>query len=160
MRKSAIISIPLALMVVFIVGSFAADEPWFDMPNCGFCKHLLTEPGLLENMTWEHHNISNGLVTITTVNDEYKDAYKKANLAMEETAKKMEKGESVRMCGSCMEYGNLMMAGVKIEHFETMHGHVTIMTSDKPELVAKIQAWGTRNTDEMKKMEQMGKEEK
>ena len=160
MRKSTTISIGLAFTAVLVLGTMAADKPWFDMPNCDFCKHLMTDPALLDNMTWEHHNISNGLVTITTVNKEYMDAYKKANEAMEETGKMMEQGEEVKMCGSCTEYGNLMMAGIKIEHFATLHGHVTIMTSDKPELVAKIQAWGKHNTDEMKKMEQMGKEEK
>ena len=160
MKRAGTISIVAAVALMLALVVAAEDKPWFDMDNCDFCKHLMTDPGLMENMTWEHYSISNGLITITTVEDKYMEAYNKANAAMEEMAKKMEKGEEVKMCGSCMEYGALMQAGVKFEHLKTMHGHVTVMTSDKPELVAKIQAWGKRNMDEMEKMAQKEQGEK
>ncbi len=28
-----------------------AFAPWFDMANCSFCKHIVAEEGLMENMT-------------------------------------------------------------------------------------------------------------
>ena len=39
----------------------AEEKPWFDMEKCGFCKHLLEDPEMLDHCTWEHHNIGNGI---------------------------------------------------------------------------------------------------
>jgi hypothetical protein len=158
MKRVGNLIVLLACTLVLWGYLMAAGESWFDMPNCDFCKHLLTDPGLLPNSTWEHHNISNGLITITTVPDEYMDSYNKAMAAMELTGKMLEKGEPVKMCNMCKAYGELLASGAKMEHIRTVHGDVTLLTGDTPELVAKIQAWGQRNNDEMKKMMEMEKE--
>jgi hypothetical protein len=65
----------------------------------------------------------------------------------------MQKGEKLEMCGSCVALGSCMMKGPNQEYVETMHGDVWILTSDNAELVAELQAWAKRNTEEMSKMQ-------
>lgn len=135
--------------------TLAGDEPWFDMEKCGFCKLLMDPPDMLEHASWEHHNIANGIVSVTTVDMEYIKPWRAAEAKMEELGKKMEKGEQVPMCNSCMAMGKLMMMGAKFESVQTTHGNIALMTSDDPKVVAEIQAWGKKTMDEMAKMEKM-----
>jgi hypothetical protein len=160
MRKLTIVLLAAVVAMILVSVLIQADEKaWFDLENCDFCKQLTTPPDLLENMGWEHYNISNGLISVTTVNDGYMEAYLAAQARMEETGKKMQKGEPVKMCNMCMAMGKLMMKGVKMENIQTQHGDILLMTSDDPEVVKEIQAWGKRNNDEMAKMEQSEKKQ-
>ena len=154
MRKLKIVLLTAVLMVLSgSVLAQAEETAWFDLVNCDFCKHLTTPPDLMESMSWEHHNISNGLISVTTVKEGHMEAFLAAQAKMEETGKKMEKGEPVKMCGMCSAMGALMMKGVKMENVRTQHGDIWLMTSGDPEVVKAIQEWGKRNTDEMAKME-------
>jgi hypothetical protein len=139
----------------------AGESAWFDMEGCAFCKNLVKDPHLMENMTWEHHDISNGVVTITTVKPESRKSYIEAKTAMMDVGKKLETGQltmdKVPMCGHCQTYGKLMMMGVKMESVEGSQADVIIMTSDKPEVVKEIKAFAQKNRDEMAKMEQAEK---
>lgn len=151
---SKLFAVLLVGLLLLATGAIAADEgPWFDMKNCGFCVSLMEDPNLMANMTWEHHIITNGMVTVTTIKREYMDSYKKAMAAMQATAAKMEKGEQVKMCNFCKAHGELMKAGIVMDYIPTLHGDVMIMTSDKPELVEKIKKFAQRTIDELKKME-------
>jgi hypothetical protein len=142
----------VSLVVLVAAGAGVADEPaWFDMENCGMCKNLGSNPEMMKNISWEQHNISNGIVSVTTVPDEYLADYRKAHEAMAVMGEKMGEGEMPKMCGSCMALGMCMMKGPKQEYVETTHGDVWILTSDKPELVAELQAWAKRNQEEMAK---------
>jgi hypothetical protein len=85
--------------------------------------------------------------------------WRAAEAKMEEMGKKMEKGEQVPMCNACMAMGKLMMMGAKWESVQTTHGNVSLMTSDKPETVKEIQAWGEKTMDELAKMEKKEKKE-
>jgi len=145
----------MGFVLIMALSAATEEPPWFDMVNCEFCKHLTDDPELLNHTTWEHHNIANGVINVTTVAPEYMESYHKAGQAMEEVGARMMKGENVTMCGMCNAMGMLLQKGVKMEHIETKHGHVTLLTSDNPEMVAKIQSWGKRNQDEMAKIEQM-----
>jgi len=147
----AILLSGLLLLAVAVVAE--EEGPWFDMVNCDFCKNLTEDPNLMPNMTWEHHMITNGMLTVTTVKPEAMESYKKVMAAMQATADKAQKGEEVKMCNFCKGHGELMMAGVTMDYVLTQHGDVMIMTSDKPELVEKIKKFGQRTMDEMKKME-------
>ncbi len=53
----------------------AAEAKWFDLENCAMCTGMMAEKGLMENMTWEQHNISNGILSVATVTPEYKEAF-------------------------------------------------------------------------------------
>nr|MBN2278297.1 hypothetical protein [candidate division Zixibacteria bacterium] len=146
----------LAVLLVFIIAALASSEekPWFDMANCDFCKHLLDDPALLDHTVWEHHNISNGLISVTTVDKEYLPSLRKASHMMDVEGEKFAKGEPVKMCGMCQAMGMLMQKGVKYEVVETQRGSVMLMTSADPEVVKLIQDWGKRNIDELKKWEE------
>ncbi|MBD3258987.1 hypothetical protein GF377_11185 [candidate division GN15 bacterium] len=139
----------LALALVALAGD---EKPWFDMETCSFCKHLIEDPGLLHHCDWEHHKISDGVLTVTTVEDEYLDAFNTAMANMEEAGKKMQSGEMLPMCGMCTAMGNLMMTGAQWESVTTKHGSVSVLTSDDPAVVEKIHAFADRTNDEMAKM--------
>ncbi|MBD3219056.1 MAG: hypothetical protein GF310_12345 [candidate division Zixibacteria bacterium] len=137
-----------------------ADKPWFDMENCAMCKNLVAEPGLLENSDWENHKIDNGAVIVTTVDEEYLPAMKKASKQMQEVAEKLMAGEKHYLCGMCSAYGELYMSGAKVQSVETNHGFVEIFTSDDPATVEKIHAFADKNNEEMAKMMEMEHEHK
>ena len=169
MTRTTILAIALLFVgTALLVAADQAKEPgeamWFDLENCAFCKHLTKDPQLMQNMSWEHHDISNGVVTITVVKPEFKKAYKEAEAAMMELGKKMEAGEvnpaEVKMCGHCQHYGKLVAMGAKMEHVQGKYADVTLMTSDKPELVKEIKGFAQRNRDEMAKMEKKEKPKK
>jgi hypothetical protein len=141
--------------LVLISGILSAGEkPWFDMENCVFCKNLAAEPGLLDNMKWEHYDIEHGALAMTVVAPKYEEAFTKAQKEMQDVAMKMAKGETegVVTCGHCDTYAMLMMSGAKFENVKTSAGYITLITSDDEEMIKKIHAFAQRNRDEMAKM--------
>ncbi|MEJ2722217.1 MAG: hypothetical protein P8181_13945 [bacterium] len=151
------------LMAIFLVAGLcpasageSADTAWFDLENCIFCKNLTENPDLLDNMTWKDYDITNGIVTITTVGPEYKEAYLTAQSKMEEIGRKMGTGQidysTAKMCGHCQAYGRLMQLGVTFDHVPTDVADILIMTSPKPEVVAEIKSFAKKNEEAMAKM--------
>jgi len=160
--KRLIIFVIAGLLFLAVTVSMAQDKPqekpWFDMKNCDFCKNLMVDSMLLPNLVWEHHDISNGLMTVTIVKPEYKASYQTAMDAMNKLSQEMAQGKKdVKMCGSCQAYGGLMMAGAKVENVHGDWGDVALITSDKPEVQKMIKDYGQRTRDEMAKM-MMGEE--
>jgi hypothetical protein len=153
----------LYVMVVLFIGavsSMAQEKPWFDMPNCDFCKHLLTDSLFLPNTVWELHDVANGLMIVTIVKPEFKASYQKIQAEMEKAGKEMMEGKPVKMCGFCEYYGKLMQSGAKIETVKGEWGDVSLITSDKPEVLKMIKEFGQRSREEMAKGEQPKKEHK
>ncbi len=143
----------IALVAIVAAGvAVASDAPWFDMEKCAVCKSMFKNPDLMANMTWEQQNLSGGIISITTVNEKYLDAYRTAHADMMKVIAKIEKGEKVDVCGSCNALSACMKQGAKQESVQTSTGGVCIMTSAKPEVVAQLQTWAKRNTEEMAKM--------
>lgn len=147
--KSAALVVALALLVSAL--AFAGDAKWIDMDNCEMCKPMAQQKGLMENMTWEQYDLSNGIVSITTVKPDYMDEYKAAKLEMDKSVARMQQGEQLNLCGSCMSLGMIMMKGVKSEEVPTSNGELWLLTSDDPELVSALQEWAAKNKAEMKK---------
>jgi len=150
-----IVSLSLLLSVAALVYSFAGEtkeESWFDMKNCEMCVAMSSTPHLMENMTWEHFNVSNGMMTVTTINGDFVDAYRTSEAKMGETVEKLQAGKETKLCNACTAYGALMAQGAKYEKFDTMHGSVSMLSSDNPETIAMIQDWGNKTNSEMEKM--------
>ena len=64
----------LALVGLFVAGVVVAGETaWLDWDNCGMCSNMASTEGLMDHMTWEQHDISKGVVSITVVDGEYLD---------------------------------------------------------------------------------------
>lgn len=152
MRKMLKLALVPVLLLLGAAAVYGGGQSWFDMEHCEMCKPLAEEPGLLEHVVWEQHNISNGIVSVTTVEKDYLDAYRNAHAKMGHVVERLQKGEKVGMCGMCTALGAAMMKGAKQEVVETTYGDVMILTSDKPDVVAELQEWAKRNREEMKKM--------
>jgi hypothetical protein len=153
MRNARTIIVALAFTLIVFVIATAQDKPWFDMENCAFCKNMTAEPGLMDHITkWEHHNVKNGSVTVTVVDEAYLPAYQKAMMGMEATAKKMQAGEKLPMCGMCEAYGAAMMKGAQVDEVQSGNIFVDLMYSDDPEVISEIHAMTDRTNAEMKKM--------
>jgi len=142
----------LIIVVLAAAAAIAGEAPWFDMDNCAMCKNLSKHEGLLENMSWEQYNISNGIVAVAMVKPDYMKAYRTAHMEMGEVSERLYKGKQLEMCSSCSALGACLMEGASQEYVETSHGDVWIVTSDNKETVAKLQKWSKRNMDEMAKM--------
>jgi len=134
-------------------GAMKTESGWFDMENCAFCKNLVEDPGLLSHSTWENYNISNGSMSIMTVDPAYAESMARAGKAMEELGTKMQTGQvdptKVEMCGHCQAFGMLIMSGARLETIEGKVASVTLITSDDPKLVARIQEMTDRDNKEM-----------
>lgn len=128
---------------------------WFDMKNCAFCQHLAENDQLLDNMTWEYHDISNGLVAITTVQPDYRKAYKKAQDHMMKLGQELETGQrkmsDLNMCGHCLHYGKLTEAGVKFDYVQADAADIVLITTADSTSLAMIRDFGERNRDELAK---------
>jgi hypothetical protein len=150
MMRSFKFQLIIAVAVIALAAIAVAGEkkPWIDMENCDFCKCLTKDPDLLDNMTWEYHDIDNGVLSITTVEPESKEAYLQAQKEMEELAMSMSTGKTqVTMCDHCHNYGKLMMAGARIEMIEAGAGYIMLVTSDDPEVIKMIHEFGQRNRE-------------
>jgi hypothetical protein len=110
----------------------------------------------MEHIEWENHMISDGVMTISVVDEEYQDAMERAEKNMEAVGQKMAAGEQLPLCGFCTSYGELMMAGVKIEQFDTKLGAVVLMTSSDPKVVEMIQAHAKHTDEEYEKIKKAG----
>jgi hypothetical protein len=143
----------LIMLVAVLLFSFSnADEkPWFDMEHCSFCKILTEYDGLLDNMTWEHYPISNGVVTISTVNDAYREAYDEVGTRMQAVGQKVMQGEELPLCQMCATFGTFFSRGAKYEKVATKKGDFSLMTSDDPELVKEMHEWARHTNEEMAK---------
>jgi hypothetical protein len=158
MKRTTLLVVGLIFAGLTAVSAGETTEAaWFDMENCEFCKNVTAEKGLMENMHFKNYDITNGVVTITTVKAEYKDAYMRAHKAMEALGTKMMSGEvdptTVKMCGHCQAYGGFMMKGVVFDYIQAEVGDIVVMTSATPEMVTEIQAFAKKNETEFEKME-------
>lgn len=142
-----------AFVAFHLVHVGAAQERWFDLKGCGICQHMANQEGLMQHIQCDVHPISQGMVMILTIPAEYVAKMDKAKQEMAATVARLQKGESVPLCGFCMSYGNLMQKGAKLEEFKTPTGVVTLVTSSDPEVIRLIQAHANRTADEHKDME-------
>lgn len=155
MRKRLILVLTVFLLPLVAAMAGADEEKWFDMENCIFCKNLLEDPALMDHMSWEIREISDGVVAVTTVDPEYRESYEKAQKAMERVGSEMMQGkhQDAYMCGHCRIYGMLIFKGAKMEHASTDVAEILLIRSDDPELQKEIKEYGKRTMDELAKME-------
>ena len=129
-----------ALMVCLClaIGSFASAqdaEPYFDMENCGICQTMCKVDGVFEKVKCETEIIDNGMITVSMVPDDMKEAVAAAHKDMEAAIAKVMAGEKMELCGFCQGMGKLHQAGAKIEKYKTDSMEVMLVTSDDPVVV-------------------------
>jgi hypothetical protein len=153
MRIARIFMSTLALTALTVIATPAGDEgAWFDEHKCGLCKKLSAERGLKENLRWENHLISSGMLSLAILPPEYHEALERAEESMKLLVKRMENGEPMELCGFCTSYGRLAMAGARSESVHSEAGHITLITSDDPSVVKMIHEHGQRTIDEYRRM--------
>jgi hypothetical protein len=129
-----------------------AEEPWFDMENCSFCKNLLTD-GLIDHLGWSNHVISTGMMSVTTIEPGWEDNFEACMAKMEEAGQKLMAGEQLPMCNYCQSYGMIYASGkASFEEIETDAGHISLTTSTDPETIAMIQTHAQKTIDAFNKM--------
>jgi len=152
MRK-VVVGLALAALVAMAAVAGAGEKSaWMDMENCGMCSPLAAHPELMQNLTWEHHNLSNGIVSVTTVAPDYVKEYRAVSMEMQKAGQKMMQGEKVALCGMCTNLSGVMMKGAMPEYVKTEQGAVMVITSADAEVVAALQKWAKKTNAEMAKM--------
>ncbi len=155
-----VLTLVLSVALVASIAAVATSgeksaKAWFDLESCGMCSNLSAQDGLLEHVTWEQHNLANGIVSVTTVADGYLEKYRAANKKMEQVGMKMMQGEKIDLCGMCTSLSGIMMGGkVMPDYVMTQHGSVMILTSQDAETVKSLQKWAATTNSEMEKMDE------
>jgi len=147
------------MLVIFMVASLgiAEDKGWFDMANCDFCNKMSKE--LMDNMKYEQHRISNGVLLVTTFKPEFKEEFMQGMKAMEQLGMDMTAGKvtDVKMCGHCEYYGKLIQAGAHFEHISAGPAEIDLITSDNPEIQKMISIYADNNDKAMAEVSAMEK---
>lgn len=127
-----------------------ANVPWFDLKNCAMCK-CMAEEGLMESIKCETHVISNGMLMVSVIPSDKREAFAKCEKEMQATAEKLTSGEKMPLCGFCQSYGELMQAGAKEQEIKSEGGvSIHLLTSDNPETVKKIHEHAKKTISEYK----------
>lgn len=144
MKKIAIAMLAVALLAAPSLCEDAAtkeaDKPWLDLENCSMCKSMGEHMDMMAECTWENHKIENGCMSASVVPEKHQAKMAEVHEKMMAVGKRLEQGEKMPLCGYCVGYGELKMAGARIEEVKTDFGMVALVTSDDPELVKKIHA--------------------
>lgn len=151
MKRISLALVALACLTCTTVNAQESSS-WFDLENCAVCKNMSGQEGLLQNIKWENHVIPNGMLSIAVIPDDYKDVMDTAHKGMEATLARLQNGEAMHLCGFCESYGALKAMGAKSTELKTVGGDISMMTSDDPAVVTKIQAHAKKSIDEFAKM--------
>jgi hypothetical protein len=146
-----LITIATMMVLTVAVAAAAPSGSWLDLENCAMCKNLTDDQELFANMTWDTRLFANGLVEVTTVPAHFEERFEKLTAKMQDTSAKMMGGEQLPMCGMCMSYGNLMMAGVSMDQMTVDDARISVISSRDPEVVEKIRTHGQKTIDEYAK---------
>jgi hypothetical protein len=155
MRKSLVVLLPLAVLglVAFAIQAQEGAAPkWLDPQNCHFCKPLTETEGLMEHVVWENHKVANGMVSITTYGDEWKDKAKAASAAMQKLWEEYDPAKEVYMCGMCRAWTKLPMDKIKMENVVFTGGELSLSTSDDPAIVAQLHTIADNTCTAMEEM--------
>ncbi len=93
----------------------AADEPWFDLEKCGFCKEIAKQPGLLEHMKTEYHDTKTGIISVTYIEKDYEGAFAKAQTGIRQVVADKMAGKPVVACKHCAAIGEFYGMGIMPE---------------------------------------------
>jgi hypothetical protein len=150
----------ILVLTVLMCMAVAEETPWCDMVNCDMCKCISSKPGLMNAMSTEVHDISDGMMMTCVVAPGQLEAYRLAMGEMDAMGKRLQAGEQIHLCGMCQGMGMLMAAGAKFEPVPTGFGSVEMMRGSTPETVVQIHAWAEKTRTEMAKMAEAHKGEK
>ena len=134
----------MILILIASVVNAGDNAPWVDMVNCPICKNVSAEEGLAENMKWEHHLTSTGMMSVFTISPEFQPKFDRAKAGMMEKIGEVLNGEKLDICGYCTSVTSLLKEGVKTDNIITHSGDVTLISSTDEAMIAKIQTHGQK----------------
>src|SRR5262249_17885892 len=117
MRRNLMLVLALAVAVVFAcpVPVPAAEDPWFDLEKCAFCKEIAKQPGLIEHMKTEYHDTKNGIISVTYIDKSHEPAFSKAQAGMGQVVADKMAGKPVVTCKHCGAIGDFYAMGLMPE---------------------------------------------
>ncbi len=150
MRRTLLVV--MASVSLLTLAAVAEESPWFDLEKCEFCNKLAAQPGLVEHMKSEYHNLHNGTLSITHIEKDFIPVFHKAQIAMQSVVKDLRAGKQVYTCPHCTTLGQLMMSGVMPDQIDRGESIIVVYTSSDSTMVAKIQDFGKKSAEAMAAM--------
>lgn len=151
MRRNLFLT--LAVAAVFALGVNAADEPWFDLEKCGFCKELAKQPGLLEHMKTEYHNTKTGIVSVTYIDKAYEPAFAKAQEGMKPVIADIMAGKPVDTCKHCSGLGSFYQMGISPDVIKSDKCTIVVYNSTDSAVVTKLQDFAKKTNEALAEMD-------
>ena len=150
MRRNLILALTAVVAFAFIAR--AADEPWFDLEKCAFCKTLAAQPGLLDHMKTEYHNTKNGIVSVTYIEKAYEPAFAKAQESMGKVIADLSAGNHVDMCKHCSTIGEFYGMGIMPDTIKSEKCIIVVYSSTDAAAVTKLQDFAKKSNAAMAEM--------
>jgi hypothetical protein len=145
MRRNLILALIAAIAVAYVAR--AADEPWFDLEKCGFCKPFAAQPGLLDHMKTEYHNTKTGIMSVTYVDKAYEPAFAKAQAGMAPVVADKMAGKPVYSCKHCTAVGEFYQMGLISDTIKSEKCIITLYSSTDADTVAKLQEFAKKTNE-------------
>ena len=136
----------LAVAIAF-ASTLTAEEPWFDLEKCAFCKEFVKQPGLLENMKTEYHNTKNGIISITYIDKAYLPALEKAHAGIAQVVADKTAGKPIVACKHCSTIGEFYEMGLIPESIKSEKCTIMIYSSPDAAVVTKLQDFGKKSNE-------------
>jgi hypothetical protein len=144
MHRNLTLALLAAVGCAFSVN--AAEEPWLDLDKCMFCKAFASQPGLLDHMKTEYHDTRTGIISVTYIDKDYEDAFKKAQAGISQVVADKVAGKPIVACKHCAGIGEFSSMGLA-EPIKSEKCTIVIYSSSDPAVVARLQDFA-RKTNE------------
>jgi len=141
----------LTLTVITLTAA-AADEPWFDLEKCGFCKEIAKQPGLVEHMKTEYHDTKTGIISVSYIDKDYEGAFAKAQTGIRQVVADKMAGKPVVACKHCAAIGDFYGMGIMPESIKSEKCLIVIYSSSDSSVVTKLQDFGKKTNEAIAEM--------
>lgn len=142
----------LLILSLFAFTAAAADEPWFDLEKCGFCKEIAKQPGLMDHMKTEYHDTKTGIISVTYIDKEYEPAFAKAQQGIGQVVADKMAGKPVVACKHCSTIGEFYAMGLMPEAIKSEKCTIVIYSSSDAATVTKLQDFGKKSNEALAEM--------
>ena len=139
-------------VAAFAVTAAAADESWFDLEKCDFCKEIAKQPGLLDHMKTEYHDTKTGVISVTYIEKDYEAAFAKAQTGIRQVVADKVAGKPVVACKHCTAIGDFYGMGIMPESIKSEKCIIVIYSSSDPAAVTKLQEFGKKSNEAIAEM--------
>jgi hypothetical protein len=134
-------------VTAFAFTAAAADEPWFDLEKCAFCKEIAKQPGLLDHMKTEYHDTKTGVLSVTYIDKDYEAAFANAQKGIGQVVADKMAGKAVVACKHCTAIGEFYGMGIMPESIKSEKCIIIIYSSPDAAVVTKLQDFGKKSNE-------------